>query len=330
MLAHFTASTKDFSNPQNSYAKTFIYDREDLVMEIQDQKVKAFYVHAPGIDNPIAVLRDLNNNQEFDDDEVFFYTKDHLGSIRELVGLDGKLKQRQRYTAYGVTTREKNTDEMDRLIDHAYGFTGRELDSETGFYFYRSRYYSAEMQRFVSEDSIGYAGGEAILYGYVGNNPLSFVDPFGLFCLNNFFNRASSNFSTTTSFLGLSFTSAIGDLAGIPLLGGALIDFFSNGKLTGVPGGTISSGVAAFGTFTKSGKTRSLSRIFSVALKQGGRSSISTVARRVALRTALAANAAAVAAGYASLTFGVAIGSAADALYNELNQTETNCGKGCN
>ena len=134
-----------------------------------------------GIDNPIAVLRDMNNNQEFDDDEVFFYTKDHLGSIRELIGLDGKLKQRQRYTAYGITTREKNTDQMDRLIDHAYGFTGRELDSETGLYFYRSRYYSPVMNRFVSEDVIGYDSGKTNLYGYVSLSPIVSADPYGLF-----------------------------------------------------------------------------------------------------------------------------------------------------
>lgn len=140
----------------------------------------SFEAYAPGIDNPIAILRDLNNNEDFDDDEVFFYTKDHLGSIRELVGLDGKLKQRQRYTAYGVTTREKNTDEMDRLIDHAYGFTSRELDSETGLYFYRARYYSSEMQRFVSEDTSGPL--EAVdtnLYRYVRNNPVLALDPDG-------------------------------------------------------------------------------------------------------------------------------------------------------
>tara|TARA_R110002049_G_scaffold215980_1_gene387378 strand:+ start:507 stop:1418 length:912 start_codon:yes stop_codon:yes gene_type:complete len=137
--------------------------------------------YVPGIDNPIAVLRDMNNNQEFNDDEVFFYTKDHLGSIRELVGLDGKLKQRQRYSAYGITTREKNTDEMDRLIDHAYGFTGRELDSETGLYFYRSRFYSPEMQRFVSEDTIGFGGGDTNLYRYVNGNPMKYVDPSGKF-----------------------------------------------------------------------------------------------------------------------------------------------------
>lgn len=207
---------QDFSNPQNSYAKTFIYDREDLVMEVENEKITAFYVHAPGIDNPIAVLRDLNNNQEFNDDEVFFYTKDHLGSIRELIGLDGKLKQRQRYTAYGVTTREKNTDEMDRLIDHAYGFTGRELDSETGLYFYRSRYYSPEMQRFVSEDTIGFAGDDANLYRYVGSNPFLYNDPFG-FC-RSFFDNFKDNYSLLNQMTGFDFglTDLSAELLGLP------------------------------------------------------------------------------------------------------------------
>ena len=40
---------------RDSYAKTFIYDREDLVMGHHNEKVISFYVHAPGIDNPIAL-----------------------------------------------------------------------------------------------------------------------------------------------------------------------------------------------------------------------------------------------------------------------------------
>ena len=156
------------------------YEAQILEESLAQEVILESYV--PGIDNPIAILRDMNNNQEFDDEEVFFYTKDHLGSIRELVGLDGKLKQRQRYTAYGVTTREKNTDQMDRLIDHAYAFTSRELDSETGLHFYRARFYSVSdnIGRFISEDPIGFAGEDVNLYRYVKNNPLGYIDSNGL------------------------------------------------------------------------------------------------------------------------------------------------------
>jgi RHS repeat-associated protein len=44
----------------------------------------------------------------------------------------------------------------------------------------RARYYHPGLQRFISEDPIGFAGGDVNLYSYVGNSPLSFIDPFGL------------------------------------------------------------------------------------------------------------------------------------------------------
>ena len=63
--------------------------------------------------------------------------------------------------------------------------TGRENDQpvlsgvEGGLYYYRARYYSPTLQRFISEDPIGLDGG-INFYVYVGNNPITRVDPFGL------------------------------------------------------------------------------------------------------------------------------------------------------
>jgi len=56
--------------------------------------------------------------------------------------------------------------------------TGRENDG-TGLYFYRARYYSPTFQRFIAQDPIGFAGGNANLYVYAKNNPLRFRDPYG-------------------------------------------------------------------------------------------------------------------------------------------------------
>jgi len=44
----------------------------------------------------------------------------------------------------------------------------------------RARYYHPGRQRFISEDPIGFAGGDANLYAYVRNSPLGLVDPLGL------------------------------------------------------------------------------------------------------------------------------------------------------
>jgi len=63
--------------------------------------------------------------------------------------------------------------------------TGRENDGtglsgvEGGLYYYRARYYSPTLQRFISEDPIRFLGG-INYYRYVDNNPVNFNDPYGL------------------------------------------------------------------------------------------------------------------------------------------------------
>lgn len=61
-----------------------------------------------------------------------------------------------------------------------YTYTGREWDKETGLHYYRARYYDPMDGRFVSKDSISFAGGDVNLYGYVQNNPVNWIDPDGL------------------------------------------------------------------------------------------------------------------------------------------------------
>ena len=52
--------------------------------------------------------------------------------------------------------------------------------------YYRARWYDAQLGRFISEDPIGFAGGDINLYGYVRNNPLMYKDPKGLTASGNF------------------------------------------------------------------------------------------------------------------------------------------------
>jgi RHS repeat-associated protein len=57
-------------------------------------------------------------------------------------------------------------------------YTARENDG-TGLYYYRARYYSPGTGRFISEDPVGFAGGNNI-YAYTGGDPISGKDPSGL------------------------------------------------------------------------------------------------------------------------------------------------------
>jgi RHS repeat-associated protein len=115
-------------------------------------------------------------------DEVFARTDasgtvsvlaDALGSTVALTDATGALATQYTYEPFGATTAtgpaSANTQQ----------FTGRENDGN-GLYYYRARYYSTTLQRFISEDPLGFAGGDANLHAYVGNNPTRHRDPSGL------------------------------------------------------------------------------------------------------------------------------------------------------
>jgi RHS repeat-associated protein len=82
------------------------------------------------------------------------------------------------YDSFGQVTSETNPN-----IDFRYGYTGRERDEETGLDYNRTRYYDSVVGRFISEDTIGFKGGDTNLYRYVHNNPINLTDPYGTFDL---------------------------------------------------------------------------------------------------------------------------------------------------
>lgn len=96
---------------------------------------------------------------------------DALGSTLSLTNSVGTVLTQYTYEPFGTSTSSGSAST-------ASLFTARENDG-TGLFFYRARYYSPSLSRFVSQDPIGFYGG-ANLYAYVGNRPTSLVDPYGL------------------------------------------------------------------------------------------------------------------------------------------------------
>ncbi|MBK7709200.1 MAG: RHS domain-containing protein [Acidobacteria bacterium] len=104
--------------------------------------------------------------------DVRYFIADHLGSTNALTDSSGNVTSSASYDSFGNATGNLAT---------RYKFTGREYDDFTGLHYYRARWYDGNLGRFISEDPIGFAGGDVNLYGYVGNGPVELVDPSGLY-----------------------------------------------------------------------------------------------------------------------------------------------------
>lgn len=120
------------------------------------------YVYGPGIDEPVATI-DAGGARTY-------HHQDGLGSVIALSNGTGAATASFTHGPYGETTNAAGT---------AYRYTGRRIDPETGLYYYRARYYSPNLGRFMQTDPIGYQGG-INLYAYVGNSPVNLGDPLGL------------------------------------------------------------------------------------------------------------------------------------------------------
>jgi RHS repeat-associated protein len=103
-----------------------------------------------------------------------FYSKDHLGNIRELTDSNGTLQTRYDYDMWGKRVKLSGT------LESEVGYTGHHHHAKSELILTWFRAYDAEMGRWLSADPIGEAGG-LNLYAYVGGNPANLHDPDGLF-----------------------------------------------------------------------------------------------------------------------------------------------------
>ena len=145
----------------NSVTTKYFLEGSDVIADYDgDDALVAMYI-TPGLDNNVSQTRS---------DSTYYYMKDALGSIRNLVDSSEATQNRYDYYAFG-----KELGTWTQSITNRYTYTAREYDPEAKQYYYRARYYGGK-GRFASRDS-ALQGTNS--YFYVANQPQAFLDPLG-------------------------------------------------------------------------------------------------------------------------------------------------------
>ena len=99
----------------------------------------------------------------------YFYFQDHLGSSTYITDLNGDIAQYSAYTPYGEMFREyRNVT--------PYRFNGKELDTETGLYYYGARYYNPTTALWLGVDPLASKYPGVSPYAFCFSNPINFID----------------------------------------------------------------------------------------------------------------------------------------------------------
>ena len=117
---------------------------------------------------------------QIDSGEVFSYLHfDHLGTPRIATNDSQTVVWRWDSDAFGSVLPDEDPDGDSNTLTVNLRFPGQYYDDETGFHYNYFRTYDPATGRYVESDPIGLIGG-LNTFSYVGVNPMSAIDPFGL------------------------------------------------------------------------------------------------------------------------------------------------------
>jgi len=163
--------------------RIFIYDGNQIVMDfwrtnsgdMQVGHLRQRYLWGPAVDQILAE-ENVDNGA---DETVQWTLTDHLNTVRDIAKYNSgsdmtTVVNHLIYDAFGRVTSETNP-----AVDSLFLFTARPFDADTGLQNNLSRWYDAHVGRWLSEDPIGFAGGDGNLYRYVKNSPIVSTDPSG-------------------------------------------------------------------------------------------------------------------------------------------------------
>jgi len=106
---------------------------------------------------------------------IYYLNYDQAGSLRVVADASGNVVKRIDYDSFGNIINDTNPS-----FSVPFGFAVGLYDRDTGLLKFGFRDYDPDIGRWTAKDPIGFWGGDTDLYGYCLNDPINWVDPFGL------------------------------------------------------------------------------------------------------------------------------------------------------
>lgn len=199
---------------KNASGNSFLYDGANRVQELSGSTVTA---------NLLTGGVDENFNRS-DATGSFTPLTDALGSTIALVDSTGAIATSYSYDPFG------NTLIFGQPNANPFQYTGRENEGN-GLYYYRARFYSPVLGRFISEDPARFG---INFYAYAGNNPISMRDPFGLYDIWDFLQDFSDFANGASSVMTFGATDKINDMLGNSAFVNKCSRFHQAGTVAGI------------------------------------------------------------------------------------------------
>ncbi|MGM0511772.1 MAG: RHS repeat domain-containing protein [Pseudomonadota bacterium] len=186
----YDAFNRRTSKTEEGRTTEYLWQGNKLIAETDNQQHWQTFLYEPGSHRPMATIVGSTrvNSPKV---RTYWYQNDHLGTPHSLTDSQGNTVWRGQYSAYGQLTEEWTQPDdpyghPQPKVNNPLRFQGQYEDAESGLYYNLNRYYDPGIGRYLTQDPTGLKAG-LNNYQYAECNPVSYIDPLGLFTIKNKF-----------------------------------------------------------------------------------------------------------------------------------------------